>query len=135
MRLVTFRPMASGDVGAPDHRTPDYRVAVVLDTGHIVPLSALAQLTPSLDANFGRMELTGIIARDPGFLRIREALALTNPGVLDALPSHLRTSGSRPRFRGRARRSAWATTTSITSRSRAWSGRFGRSSSRCSPAP
>ena len=100
MRLVTFRPMASGDVGAPDHRTPDYRVAVVLDTGHIVPLSALAQLTPSLDANFGRMELTRIIARDPGFLRIREALALTNPGVLDAIalaPADVRFAAPIPR--------------------------------------
>ena len=84
MRLVTFRPEGSGEAGAPDHRTPDYRVAVVLDGGRLVPLSALAHLTPSLDANFGRMELAEIIARDPDFARIRQALAQANPDLLEA---------------------------------------------------
>jgi len=71
MRLVTFRPVAGGDAGAPDHRTPDDRVAVLVGGG-LVPLIALAQLTPSLDANFGRMDLASLIARDPDFSRIRK---------------------------------------------------------------
>ena len=84
MRLVTFHPEAGGEAGAPDHRTPDYRVAVVLDGAHLVPLSALVHLTPSLDANFGRMALAEIIARDPDFARIRQALAQANPDLLEA---------------------------------------------------
>ena len=84
MRLVTILPGPGGEAGAPDHRTPDHRVAVVLDGGRLVPLSALALLTPALDANFGRMELADIIARDPDFARIREALDMANRGLLEA---------------------------------------------------
>jgi 2-keto-4-pentenoate hydratase/2-oxohepta-3-ene-1,7-dioic acid hydratase in catechol pathway len=84
MRLVTFRPGSEGEFGAPDHRAPDYRVALVMDDGHLVPLSALAHLTPTLDANFGRMELAAIIARDPDLERIREALARVDARALAA---------------------------------------------------
>jgi 5-carboxymethyl-2-hydroxymuconate isomerase len=84
MRLVTILPGPGGEAGAPDHRTPDHRVAVVLDGGRLVPLSALALLTPALDANFGRMELADIIARDPDFARIREALEVANRSLLEA---------------------------------------------------
>jgi len=84
MRLVTFHHEAGDEAGAPDHRVPDYRVAVVLDGGRVLPLSALALLTPSLNANFGRMALVDIIARDPDFARIREALAVANPGLVEA---------------------------------------------------
>lgn len=100
MRLVTFRPEGSGETGAPDHRTPDYRVAVVLDGGQLVPLSALAHLTLSLDANFGRMELAEIIARDPDFARIRQALEQANPGLLEAAtlaPAEVRVRAPIPR--------------------------------------
>ncbi|MGD0862439.1 MAG: fumarylacetoacetate hydrolase family protein [Candidatus Limnocylindrales bacterium] len=100
MRLVTIRPGADGESGAPDHRAPDYRVAVVMDDGHLVPLSALAQITPSLEANFGRMELAGIIARDPDFDKIREALGRANPKVLEAAalaPADVRVAAPIPR--------------------------------------
>ena len=81
MRLVTFHYEAGDEPGAPDHRVPDYRVAVVLDGGRVLPLSALALITPSLNANFGRMGLADIVARDPDFARIREALALAAGAV------------------------------------------------------
>jgi 2-keto-4-pentenoate hydratase/2-oxohepta-3-ene-1,7-dioic acid hydratase in catechol pathway len=84
MRLVTFRPGSDGEFGAPDHRAPDYRVALVMDDGRLVPLSSLAHLTPSLDANYGRMELAAIIARDPDMDRIREALARVDAKALEA---------------------------------------------------
>jgi 2-keto-4-pentenoate hydratase/2-oxohepta-3-ene-1,7-dioic acid hydratase in catechol pathway len=100
MRLVTFRPEGSGETGAPDHRTPDHRVAVVLDGGQLVPLSALAHLTLSLDANFGRMELAEIIARDPDLARIRQALKQASPGLLEAAtlaPAEVRVRAPIPR--------------------------------------
>jgi 2-keto-4-pentenoate hydratase/2-oxohepta-3-ene-1,7-dioic acid hydratase in catechol pathway len=81
MRLVTFSPR--GESPVPDHRWPDYRVAVVMEGGRLLPLSALAHLTPSLDANFGRMELAGILARDPDLDRVREALARADATALD----------------------------------------------------
>ena len=99
MRLVTFRPVAGGDAGAPDHRTPDDRVAVLVGGG-LVPLIALAQLTPSLDANFGRMDLASLIARDPDFSRIREALTRANPDLLKAAvlaPADIRLGSPIPR--------------------------------------
>ena len=84
MRLVTFHHEAGDEPGAPDHRVPDYRVAVVLKGGRVLPLSALAQITPSLDSNFGRMALVDIISRDPDFTRIHEALAVANPSLVEA---------------------------------------------------
>lgn len=100
MRLVTFRPEGGGEAGAPDHRTPDHRVAVVMDGGRLLPLSALVHLTPSLDANFGRMELAEIVVRDPDFARVRQALALANPGLLEAAtlaPTEVRLRAPIPR--------------------------------------
>ncbi len=100
MRLVTFHPEAGGEAGAPDHRTPDDRVAVVLDSARLVPLSALAHITPKLDANFGRMALAEIIARDPDFGRIRQALAQANQNLLEAAslsPTEVRMRAPIPR--------------------------------------
>jgi 5-carboxymethyl-2-hydroxymuconate isomerase len=99
MRLVTFRPVAGGDAAAPDHRMPDHRVAV-LTGGGLVPIMALAHLTPSLDANFGRMDLADLVARDPDFSRIREALTRANPNLLQAAvlaPAEFRLASPIPR--------------------------------------
>jgi 2-keto-4-pentenoate hydratase/2-oxohepta-3-ene-1,7-dioic acid hydratase in catechol pathway len=65
-----------------------------------VPLSALAHLTLSLDANFGRMELAEIIARDPDLARIRQALKQASPGLLEAAtlaPAEVRVRAPIPR--------------------------------------
>jgi 2-keto-4-pentenoate hydratase/2-oxohepta-3-ene-1,7-dioic acid hydratase in catechol pathway len=78
---------------------PDHRVAV-LTGGGLVPIMALAQLTPSLDANFGRMDLADLIARDPDFSRIREALTRANPNLLHAAaltPAEIRLASPIPR--------------------------------------
>ena len=100
MRLVTFRPEAGGEAGVPDHRVPDNRVAMVLDGGGLVPVSALAHLTPSLNANFGRMDLAGIIARDPDFGKIRQAITRAKPALLLAAalePGEVRLEAPIPR--------------------------------------
>ena len=100
MRLVTFRPESGGEAGAPDLRRPGYRVAVVLDSGRLMPLSALAHFTKSLDANFGRMGLAEIIARDPDFEAIRRALALANRDLVEAAalgPAEVRLAAPIPR--------------------------------------
>ena len=77
MRLVTIRP--PGGEGAEPHSR---RVAVVLASGRFLPLSMLAELAPdNLSEEIERLDLATVLALDPGFGAIREALARVEAGA------------------------------------------------------
>jgi 2-keto-4-pentenoate hydratase/2-oxohepta-3-ene-1,7-dioic acid hydratase in catechol pathway len=81
MRLVTIRPMA-GD--ATDQH--DSRVAVVLESGRVLPLGALAELAPTdLPREIGRLDLATLLAQDPELGGIREALELANAEAIEGV--------------------------------------------------
>jgi 2-keto-4-pentenoate hydratase/2-oxohepta-3-ene-1,7-dioic acid hydratase in catechol pathway len=82
MRLVTIRP-PSGEGADPHSR----RVAVVLASGRFLLLSMLAELAPdNLAEEIERLDLATVLALDPGFGAIREALARVEAGTdADAL--------------------------------------------------
>ena len=86
MGLVTSRP-PSGEGADP----PSRRVAVVLASGRFLLLSMLAELAPdNLAEEIERLDLATVLALDPGFGAIREALARVEAGTdADALPSRL----------------------------------------------
>ena len=100
MRLVTIRP-PSGEAADPHSR----RVAVVLASGRFLPLSMLAELAPdNLAEEIERLDLATVIALDPGFGAIREALALavaqTDAAALEAAsldPATVRLAAPIPR--------------------------------------
>ena len=77
MRLVTIRT-PSGEGADPHSR----RVAVVLASGRFLPLSMLAELAPdNLSEEIERLDLATVLALDPGFGAIREALARVEAGA------------------------------------------------------
>ena len=96
MRLVTFRPGAGREDGAPHHR-----VAVVLASGRILPIGALAEVAPTdLPSEVGRLDLAALLAHDPDLGAIREALQLGDPRWLEAAalaPSDVRPEAPIPR--------------------------------------
>jgi 2-keto-4-pentenoate hydratase/2-oxohepta-3-ene-1,7-dioic acid hydratase in catechol pathway len=100
MRLVTIRP-TSGEAADPHSR----RVAVVLASGRFLPLSMLAELAPdNLAEEIERLDLATVLALDPGFGAIREALARVEAGAdaaaLDAAslgPATVRLAAPIPR--------------------------------------
>jgi len=100
MRLVTIRP-PSGEAADPHSQ----HVAVVLASGRFLPLSMLAELAPdNLAEEIERLDLATVIALDPGFGAIREALALavaqTDATALEAAsldPATVRLAAPIPR--------------------------------------
>jgi 2-keto-4-pentenoate hydratase/2-oxohepta-3-ene-1,7-dioic acid hydratase in catechol pathway len=96
MRLVTFRPGTGDEVGAPDHR-----VAVVLASGRVLSIGALAEVAPTdLPSDIGRLDLAALLARDPDLGAIREALQLADPEALEAAaidPANVRFAAPIPR--------------------------------------
>jgi 2-keto-4-pentenoate hydratase/2-oxohepta-3-ene-1,7-dioic acid hydratase in catechol pathway len=105
MRLVTIR-LETGAAGTGHDATGSgNRVAVVLASGRFLPLAMLAELAPdNLAEEIERLDLVTVIALDPGFGAIREALALavaqTDAGALDAAsldPTTVRLEAPIPR--------------------------------------
>jgi len=89
MRLVTIRPL-EGD-GADSHGR---RVAVALANGRYLPLSMLAELAPdNLSDEIEHLDLATVIALDPGFGAIRDAVALVEA---QADPADLEASSMDP---------------------------------------
>ena len=101
MRLVTIRPEAGAAGTGHDATGSGNRVAVVLDSGRLLPLRALAKLEPAgLPKDVGRMDLATILSRDPDLAAIREALAQTDATALEAAsldPATVRLAAPIPR--------------------------------------
>jgi acylpyruvate hydrolase len=101
MRLVTIRPEAGAAGTGHDATESGNRVAVVLDSGRLLPLRALAKLEPAgLPKDVGRMDLATILSRDPDLAAIREALARADDAVLEAAsldPATVRLAAPIPR--------------------------------------
>ncbi len=80
MRLVTIRPEAGDEAAG-----AAYRPAVVLSSGRLLTLGALAQMAPSyLPSAIGRMDLAAILAYDLGLGAVRDALDISDDGALEA---------------------------------------------------
>ena len=101
MRLVTIRPEAGAAGTGHDATGSGNRVAVVLDSGRLLPLRALAKLEPAgLPKDVGRMDLATILSRDPDLAAIREALARADDAALEAAsldPATVRLAAPIPR--------------------------------------
>jgi 2-keto-4-pentenoate hydratase/2-oxohepta-3-ene-1,7-dioic acid hydratase in catechol pathway len=101
MRLVTIRPEAGAAGTGHDATGSGNRVAVVLDSGRLLPLRALAKLEPAgLPKDVGRMDLATILSRDPDLAAIREVLARADDAALEAAsldPATVRLAAPIPR--------------------------------------
>ncbi|MGD0018810.1 MAG: fumarylacetoacetate hydrolase family protein [Candidatus Limnocylindrales bacterium] len=81
MRFVTFRSL---DVSASDPGGD--RVAVVLESGRLLPLGVLAAAGQgNIAEEIEGLDLATVIALDPEFGAIRDAIARTEAGVLEGL--------------------------------------------------
>jgi acylpyruvate hydrolase len=95
MRLVTILAPAPDEAGA--SAEPTFRpepavhakahgtqVAVVLESGRVLPLHALIEVSPGiLRADIGRFDVPALLTRDPHLGAIREALARSEPDLLE----------------------------------------------------
>ena len=108
---------------------------MVLPSGRFLALGTLALMMPDrLAEEIEGLDLATVIAIDPEFGAIREAMAAADAKNLEAVaidPATVRARLADPQTRQDNRASA--TTTWTTSASRAWSGRFDPCCSRCSP--
>jgi len=79
MRLVTIRPPAG--YAADPHL---HQVAIVLESGRLLPLLALALLVPDrLAEEINGLDLATVLALDPGLGAIREALEQADAAALE----------------------------------------------------
>jgi 2-keto-4-pentenoate hydratase/2-oxohepta-3-ene-1,7-dioic acid hydratase in catechol pathway len=94
MRFVTIQARGGVDV-------PDGPVAVLLTSGRLLTLSALAGLAPNrLPGEVSRMDLATILARDAELRAIREALSAADGGAVAAAsldPASVRLAAPIPR--------------------------------------
>ena len=96
MRLVTMRPTGTGE-----GRASENRVAVVLVSGRILSLGALAGLAPTgLPNDIGDVDLASVLERDPDLASVREALEVAGAETLEAAaldPATVRLAAPIPR--------------------------------------
>jgi 2-keto-4-pentenoate hydratase/2-oxohepta-3-ene-1,7-dioic acid hydratase in catechol pathway len=96
MRLVTIRPGADGA-----GRASGQHVAVVLESGRIVTLGSLAEISPTdLPREFGRLDLAGLLEWDAELGAIRQALELADSKAVEAAsidPASIRLAAPIPR--------------------------------------
>jgi 2-keto-4-pentenoate hydratase/2-oxohepta-3-ene-1,7-dioic acid hydratase in catechol pathway len=78
-----------------------YRVAVVLESGRILALGALAGLAPAgLPNDIGNVDLASVLERDPDLASVREALEVAGAEALEAAaldPATVRLAAPTPR--------------------------------------
>jgi 2,4-didehydro-3-deoxy-L-rhamnonate hydrolase len=96
MRLVTIRPSAGVESGASAQS-----VAVVLRSGRILTIGALAEIAPTdLPRGIGRLGLAALLELDSELVGVRQAFELADAAAIDAVavdPTSVRLASPVPR--------------------------------------